>query len=253
MMYWHFLALFIAGPLLLLAVTLPRPVDARRPWWRALGLIALFALVYTTPWDNYLIYDQVWSYGADRVLATIGYVPVEEYLFFILQPLLTGCWLYHLLIRRDRSVPAYHRSTAKAKAGAGLFVLLGGLGFWLMVQPGGRYLGLILAWTAPILAGEWFYGGALFWRLRRLTLVAILIPTFYLWAADALAIHQGIWSLSASATLGWTLLGLPIEEAIFFLFTNVMVVQGLLLLLYPPAEPLYLPTSHEAARRTGSQ
>ena len=45
----------------------------------------LVALLYTTPWDNYLVYREVWGYPPGRVLATIGYVPVEEYLFFILQ------------------------------------------------------------------------------------------------------------------------------------------------------------------------
>ncbi len=236
MMYWHFLVLFIVPPLLLLAVTLPRPEDAERPWWRALGLIALLALVYTTPWDNYLIYDQVWGYGADRVLATIGYVPIEEYAFFVLQPLLTGLWLYHLLRRGDVSAPAYRRAPAAARVGAGLFLLLGLFGSWLMHQTGGRYLGLILVWTAPVLAGQWFYGAGLLWRMRRPALLAILVPTLYLWAADWLAIHQGVWNISAAHMLGWTLLGLPIEEAAFFLLTNAMVVLGLLLLLYPPAD-----------------
>jgi lycopene beta-cyclase len=43
------------------------------------------------------VWRGVWGYGADRVIGTIGYVPVEEYLFFILQPLLTGLWLYLVL------------------------------------------------------------------------------------------------------------------------------------------------------------
>jgi len=38
------------------------------------------------------------------VVGTIGYVPVEEYLFFLLQPILTGFWLYWLLSRTSEPV-----------------------------------------------------------------------------------------------------------------------------------------------------
>lgn len=247
MMYWQFLALFIVPPLLLLAATLPGSPDSERSWARSLGIIAVLALIYTTPWDNYLVHHEIWSYGPNRVLATLGYVPVEEYIFFILQPVLTGLWLYHMLMRQDVFPPVKPGAPARG-VGAGVFVFLGLVGFWLMYREGGRYLGLILVWAAPVLAGQWFYGGALFWRLRRLTLLAILIPTVYLWAVDRLALAQGIWRISASDTLGWSLFDLPIEEAVFFLLTNVMVVQGLLLLLYPPADQQRLPARQEAAR-----
>lgn len=235
MTYWQFLALFILPPIALLALTLPRASDPRKPWWRFIALIALFALVYTTPWDNYLIYSGIWNYGSDRVLATLGYVPVEEYLFFILQPVLTGLWLYHLLRRRNIIPPTYH-PTRRTRISAAFILLVGALGVWLIFQEGGRYMGLILAWASPVISGMIYIGGSLVWARRRPALTAILIPTFYLWAADWWAIHAGIWNISASATLGWSIFGLPVEEAAFFLVTNIMVVLGLLLLLYPPTD-----------------
>ena len=91
MSYLAFLLVFIVPPLLVLAWTQRRRLRAIHPRARRfLVLMAVIALVYTTPWDNYLIWRGVWSYGGDRVVGTIGYVPVEEYLFFLLQPLLTG-------------------------------------------------------------------------------------------------------------------------------------------------------------------
>ena len=39
----------------------------------------------------------------DRVVGTIGYVPIEEYLFFVLQCILTGLWLYWLLAHKTES------------------------------------------------------------------------------------------------------------------------------------------------------
>ena len=46
------------------------------------------------------------------------------------------------------------------------------------------------------------------------------------------AITLGIWKLSPTYTTGLTLAGLPIEEGLFFLFTNLFVVQGLILWLW---------------------
>ena len=60
------------------------------PALKWLGVVLLLAFAYTTPWDNYLVFREVWGYPPGRVLATIGYVPVEEYAFFLLQPIMTG-------------------------------------------------------------------------------------------------------------------------------------------------------------------
>jgi lycopene cyclase domain len=65
----------------------------------AIPIVCLIAFTYTTPWDNYLVAQEVWWYGANRVVGTIGYVPVEEYMFFVLQPILTGLFLYQYLYR----------------------------------------------------------------------------------------------------------------------------------------------------------
>jgi lycopene cyclase domain-containing protein len=63
-----------------------------------IGLVVLItlAVVYTTPWDNHMIEQGVWWYGENHVLFRINYAPIEEYLFFVLQPILTGLWLYSL-------------------------------------------------------------------------------------------------------------------------------------------------------------
>ena len=40
----------------------------------------LAAVIYTTPWDNYLVATSVWSYNPALVTGvTIGWVPIEEY------------------------------------------------------------------------------------------------------------------------------------------------------------------------------
>lgn len=234
MTYLTFLLVFLVPPIVLLGWTLPRPL-AGIPSLRSkvsLPLVCLIAFVYTTPWDNYLVYRGVWGYGSERVLATIGYVPVEEYAFFILQPIMTGLLLYHLLSRMRLQASSY---SMKAYVGGIVFYLaITALGVWLLLSnvDTNLYLGLILAWAGPILLGLWIYGGKHFWSLKPLFLLAIAIPTVYLWIADRIAIGLDIWYISNTYSLDWDPLGLPIEEAIFFLVTNILVVQGTLLFLH---------------------
>lgn len=61
------------------------------------------------------------------------------------------------------------------------------------------------------------------------TLVPIAIPTLYLWVVDTLALKRGTWVIESGTKLGWHLWdGLEIEEAVFFLVTNVLIVFGLI-------------------------
>jgi lycopene cyclase domain-containing protein len=97
----------------------------------------------------------------------------------------------------------------------------------------GTYMGLILAWAAPVVALQWLFMGPAIWRLRKAVFPAILVPTLYLWVADWYAISQGIWYISERFTFGVNPFGLPVEEATFFLITNVLVVFGSVLFLAP--------------------
>lgn len=231
MTYLQFHLVFLLPPLLGLAGLQTGRLG--QPAWRrarfTLPTIALIALLYTTPWDNYLVYRGVWSYGPDRVWATLGYVPVEEYAFFVLQPLLTGLYFYHRLARSPHVSPPTGASSARW-IGTGAGLLLTALGVGLLRTDATLYLGLILVWSGPVLAAQWAYAGGWFWRLRRLWGRSVLLPTLYLWGADWVALRFGIWSISDRYTTGLHLAGLPLEEAVFFLVTNLLVVQGLIML-----------------------
>ncbi len=74
-------------PLLAVLALLQR--RTREPWWPLAALVGI-AVVYTTPWDNYLVARAVWTYPPEAVWFTIGYVPIEEYAFFVLQTVITG-------------------------------------------------------------------------------------------------------------------------------------------------------------------
>ena len=222
--YLEFHLLFVVPPLALLAVAV-RPSRAE---WAGIGLLALLAFAYTTPWDNYLIYRGVWSYGEGTLLGRVGYTPFGEYAFFALQPVLTGLWYYRVApeIGPEEPPAPFRARTAGAAAWLAL-ALAGGL---LLTAPSGYYMGAILLWAGPVAALQWGFGGPVLYRHRRLLAVAVGVPTLYLCFADAIAIGNGVWTISPALSSGVLVLGLPIEEAVFFLVTNVLVVNGLVLL-----------------------
>ncbi|MGE3271659.1 MAG: lycopene cyclase domain-containing protein [Chloroflexota bacterium] len=102
MSYGHFLLLFLVLPILILGVLLRAHLS--RGYLRATGLMALVAAIYATPWDNLIVAQGVWTYDPDRVAGIIlGWVPLEEYLFFVLQPIFTGLVVLALLARSRRA------------------------------------------------------------------------------------------------------------------------------------------------------
>lgn len=242
MTYFGFLLRFLVIPILLLGVLawwdgcrgrdLPLPLRSQ-PFGLGLLLIPLVALIYTTPWDNYLVATRVWWYKPDLVTGfVIGWVPIEEYTFFVLQPIFTGLFLLALLRRMPHDPkPAYWPGIRY-----GLTAAAGGL--WLVAvlllffgDSAFTYFGLMLGWALPPIMLQLFFGGDILWRHRWAVLTAILLPTLYLGYADALAIDGGTWTINPEQSLNIFLGGvLPIEEAIFFLVTNVLVVLGMTLL-----------------------
>lgn len=235
MTYGQFLLIFLILPLAGLLLVPPRPLTRRasRRMRYSLPLVALIAFVYTTPWDNYLVYRGVWGYGPERVLGVIGYVPLEEYAFFLLQPFLTGLFLLRLLRKEGETVGQAEASRRVRWVGFIGFAITGIAGGLLLAGTLRMlYLGLILAWAAPVLAGMWAYAGDYFWHRRRVFFLAVAFPTVYLWIADRIALGLGIWDISDTYSLGFDPLGLPIEEAVFFLVTNLLVVQGVLLFAF---------------------
>jgi lycopene cyclase domain-containing protein len=244
MTYLQFHLIFIFPPLLLLVLTSRRLLGRIGP--RAVPAligVVLLALIYTTPWDSELIRRGVWGYGPDRVIGTIGLIPIEEYLFFILQPLLAGLWFYRVMPPRADDPPSV--SPAMRWGPAVLYALLAAWGWMLMRTEAGTYLGMILAWAAPVLAAQWAVAGGRIGAAPRTFALAVGVPTLYLWMADAIAIRLGIWRISETQTLGIKFGPLPLEEAAFFLATNLLVVQGLTLFLHPFRKPV----AHASASR----
>lgn len=242
MTYFGVLLTFIVPPLLALAVWVPRDLwrwllkkGPRGNWfpYQSILLHVLIALVYTTPWDNYLVATGVWWYDPALVTGiTLGWVPIEEYTFFIVQTLLTGLWTVWML-RRFPAAPLRPNTRLRVVASlvvAVLWVL--SLALWLSGWQPGVYLSLILVWALLPILLQVAFGSDILLARGRAVLMAAGVPTLYLWAVDALAITSGTWTIDPQQTTGIKLYTLPVEEMLFFAVTNIIIACGITLMLH---------------------
>jgi lycopene cyclase domain-containing protein len=249
MTYFGVLLRFIAPPLVVLAALalwdglrgrrVSAGFDTWPPWAVLWGHVAI-ALIYTTPWDNYLVATRVWWYEPALVTGLrLGWVPIEEYTFFVVQTLMAGLWLLAWMRRlpapRAHFVPRKRLRWA-ATAGAALLWAV-----WLVLLLAGwtrpdfqsaRYMALILVWFVPPVMGQLAFGADILWHHRRLVLTALLPPFLYLCLVDGLAIASGTWTINPLTTVGLDLFYiLPLEEITFFWMTSVVIAFGMVLML----------------------
>jgi putative membrane protein len=177
----------------------------------------------------------VWYYDPELVTGIVfGYVPLEEYTFFVLETLMIGLWWW-TLARREFFIPKQPFQPNKALRSwtLGLLVTLWAVSFFVLLsgwEPG-TYLAITLSWALPAIAPQLAFGADILWHYRRLLGTVILTGAGYLSAMDAIAIEAGTWTIAASQSTGILIGNLPIEEAVFFLITVVLISFGITLLL----------------------
>jgi lycopene cyclase domain-containing protein len=249
MTYFGFLVRFVITPLLIFRLLLR--LDRRRGRelppsmrsWPEDGVVmahAVVAVTYTTIWDNYLVASGVWDYDRDLVTGLrIGYVPIEEYSFFVLQSLMTGSWTLLMARRFSEPVPSVlirtrtHQQIAAAMTAAWMLTMA------RLISGGAsrKYMALIVGWALPPILFQIAFGGDMLWRQRRMLLASIVPASAYLGAMDSIAIGAGTWKINPKNTMGIEVIpNLPIEEAAFFLLTNVLLAFGVTLVLSTESE-----------------
>lgn len=245
MTYFNFLLVFVVAP----AAVLTALVRPTRREWAVLGALLVITYLWTTPWDNYLVGSGVWYYDPALVSGIVfGWVPLEEYLFFGLQVWLSGTLSLGLMRWFATPSTAWHRGALLPALALPLLVTVlpgvwpaasAGLGVPASDLPAlpfghANYLCLILVWALPVIAGQWVLGWDTFLPNWRVYALGVLLPAIYLTSVDAVALGAGTWSIAPAQSLNVFLPGgVPIEEGVFFLVTNTLIVQGLLLFTSP--------------------
>ncbi|KAK4181350.1 Phytoene synthase/Lycopene cyclase [Triangularia setosa] len=223
-------------PLAALLTVIAYPIFHRTHFLQ-IGSLIVVSFLATLPWDSYLIRSNIWTYPPDAIIGPRLYgIPIEELFFFVIQTYITS--LFYILLSKPLFHPLYLSTQrnppqwiARAKViGQGILIALTLYGVHQIRTGGpGTYLGLILAWAFPFALLTFTVAGRFILTLPLTsTVVPIIVPTIYLWLVDELALGRGTWAIESGTKLGWCLFGvLDIEEATFFLATNILIVFGM--------------------------
>ncbi|RLM68332.1 lycopene cyclase domain-containing protein [Halorubrum sp. Atlit-26R] len=227
--YLQFHLVFSLPVLALLWYVAPRYAPTRqRRATVGIAILVAIAYLYTTPWISYMIRRGAWGYADGAVLVRALSIPLGEYLFFTIQTVVTAFALHLIGFDPTFREGDFDRAPRFAGVAVGLAMVPIGLGL-VLLDPSFLYLGGLIAWVGPVLALQWAVGGGYLVRTPRTWIAATLLPAAYFWIADRIAIGMGTWYLSPELTTGVAVLGLPVEEMLFFAAAGVMTVNGLVL------------------------
>ena len=203
--------------------------------WKIIFVHVMMALIYTTPWDNYLVATGVWYYNPELVTGiTIGYVPIEEYTFFVVETILSGLWWWFLARRIAEPATPFKPSKTGRLVAFGVIFVAWAIFTYLLFLAGDEwnYLAIILFWALPAIFPQFLFGADILWHYRKLVFTAIFIPGLYLSLMDIIALRDTTWSIAKDQTLGILYFNiLPLEEVVFFFITNVLIGFGMTLML----------------------
>ncbi|KAI9263071.1 phytoene synthase [Sporodiniella umbellata] len=222
--------LYFTLPVLGLLYWVLRPFQSKSDGFKYRFLVAM-AVSTASVWDNYIVYHKAWSYCPTCVVAVIGYVPLEEYMFFVIMTLMTVAFTNLVMRWRLPSTFIEPRTSLVQTIGVRALPILGLLWVavkaWRAAWPAQRlfYGGCILWYTCPVLALLWYGGGEYILRRPISVLISIGVPTLFLCWVDKVAIRAGVWHISLRTSTGYFVCAdLPLEECMFFALINTVLV-----------------------------
>jgi lycopene cyclase domain-containing protein len=225
-------------PLLILLAALSWSVPWTVEEGEALGLVLLAVMIFTTPWDNLAAKWGIWGFPREKYSLRLGYLPVEEYAFFLLQSvnvMLAVRALFYFFpdwqMGQETEVGEWRLICLAASVIPWLFVTMSLL--WLRRKAGPRVnYAIHLAWFLPVIYAQWVFASPLFWGHAGLLALVTAAFGIYYTLADLAAVRAGTWFFDEKQITGVKLGGiLPWEEIAFFFLTSLLVAQSYLLLL----------------------
>src|ERR1700690_2770229 len=251
MTYFGFLAAFIFTPILVLGVFLIWEKRKNKSvanhhddskFAAAIGIHMILALIYTAPWDNYLVATCVWYYEPKLISGIVlGYVPLEEYTFFVVQTLFVGLW-WRIVARQITSSEAFMPSE-RLRLGflfIAVMIWLSSAFVFLNHWKPMTYLSITLFWAILPMIPQLAFGADILWHQRKLLAWTIFPMVVYLSFTDSLAIASGTWTINPAQSTGIFMGKLPLEEAVFFFATVLLISFGITLLMATESHPRWM-------------
>ena len=236
MTYGQFHLLFNL-PLLLILVLVNAPVPPAGGELAAFAVVLLIVVVFTSPWDNFAAMWGIWQFPRERYSFRIGYLPIEEYLFFLLQSSNVMLGVRALLLhvpdlRTGLGTPLVPVQGIQAGVILAIWVVVG-VWYARHLPPRRHYYAVhLLFWFLPVLVLQWVIAPNLMLAHAGLLAGVTLAFGAYYTAADLVAVHAGTWTFDEEMITGHKVAGiLPWEEVAFFFLTSLLVAQSYILLL----------------------
>ena len=179
-------------PLLIVLAALTGPVPWTTEEAEAFGLVLLAVMIFTTPWDNLAAKWGIWGFPREKYSLRIGYLPVEEYAFFLLQSANVMLALRALL----HFFPDWQTGQETEIGTWTLVCLAASVIPWI-------FIAMNLVWLRRKVGPRVNYANHLAWFLPMIYAQWILAPPLFLGHAGLLALVTGrIWRLLHAGRFG---------------------------------------------------
>lgn len=228
-------------PFLLILLFLNRSNQLFTDHFLAAAVVLLIVVVFTSPWDNYAVFRGIWGFPRHKYLFRVGWLPVEEYAFFLIQSvqvMLLVVWLVSLHpqpLAADEAMPwAAPLFWAPAFAVLALWGWLGVNGAKKInrIWQAWHYAWHLLYWFLPVVLIQWLLAWPILAPRAWILALATAIAGTYLSVADWVAVRNGIWFFDPKQITGHKVATLlPWEEVAFFYLTSLLVAQSYLMFL----------------------
>jgi 15-cis-phytoene synthase/lycopene beta-cyclase len=139
--------LYYTLPLLVSVMLIHRPFTSMLTNFKLLFLCVV-AIVTASIWDNYIVYHNAWWYCPTCVTAVIGYVPLEEYMFFIIMTAITVHFT-SFVMRWELPILSIKPSTSQLTCNVSRYVpfcglMAAGIVSWVSFIEGIYYSGVVI-------------------------------------------------------------------------------------------------------------
>ncbi len=224
------LHLFLLIPTLLLMFIPPFPLsnapDAAMRHGRFLipPMLISLAFVFSAPWENYLGSKGVLLFNASAVTGVLGYIPYEEYFWWVDHPLLATFWVMSIWRYKPVSKTGNPRFLFRTFAVLTCLAITY-LGYILYDTGSNLYVSVTLMFVFPVMTIQYLLIGHLLLEHPHEWLLGTLFPSVHTILVDRFALQVGIWEISKERSTGIAVYGFLLEHLLAYSLTSAIAVQ----------------------------